>query len=89
MHEFDCMLKTVNIVWHKPLRLGEFAHLDCTVRRWGTSSFDVLIAGSVAGEPSFDTTIVYVSTTPGAPNVVPVPDWVRSALKQDEKLATT
>ncbi|NDG77143.1 MAG: hypothetical protein EBX51_04935 [Acidimicrobiia bacterium] len=42
----------------------------------------------VAGEPSFDTTIVYVSTTPGAPQVVPVPDWVRSALRQDEQLAT-
>jgi hypothetical protein len=29
-----------------------------------------------------------VSTTPGAPQVVPVPDWVRAALRQDEQLAT-
>jgi hypothetical protein len=42
----------------------------------------------VAGESSFDTTITYVSTTPGAPKVVPVPDWVRNALKQDEQLVT-
>ncbi|MFM8711826.1 MAG: hypothetical protein ACKOE7_00420 [Actinomycetota bacterium] len=41
----------------------------------------------MAGEASFDTTIVYVSTTPGAPTVVPVPDWVRSALREDEQLA--
>jgi acyl-CoA thioesterase FadM len=58
------------------------------VRRWGNSSFDVLISGRVAGESSFDTTITYVSTTPGAPKVVPVPDWVRNALKQDEQLVT-
>jgi len=87
MHEFDCMLKTVNIVWHRPLRVGEIASLDCHVTRWGNSSFDVTIHGHVAGEASFDTTIVYVSTTPGAPTVVPVPDWVRSALREDEQLA--
>ena len=88
MHEFDCMLKTVNILWQRPLRLGDTAQLDCTVRRWGNSSFDVLIAGGVAGEPSFETSIVYVSTTPGAPTAVPVPEWVRTALKQDEHLTT-
>ena len=88
MHEFDCMLKSVNVVWHRPLRLGDVAMLDCSVSRWGTSSFDVSIHGHVDGEPSFDTTIVYVSTTPGAPNVVAIPEWVRSAMAQDERLAT-
>lgn len=83
VHEFDCMLKTVNIVWHRPLRLGETVALDCRVARWGNSSFDVAIHGHVAGEPSFDCTITYVSTTPGAPTVTPVPDWVRGALGQD------
>ena len=86
MHEFDCMLKSVNIVWHRPLRLGDTATLDCVVTRWGNSSFDVLIRGHVAGEPSFDTAIVYVSTTPGAPKPIPVPEWVRSALRVDEEL---
>ena len=86
MHEFDCMLKSVNIIWHRPLRLGDIATLDCVVTRWGNSSFDVLIRGHVAGEPSFDTAIVYVSTTPGAPKATPVPAWVRSALRVDEEL---
>jgi acyl-CoA thioester hydrolase len=86
MHEFDCMLKSVNIIWHRPLRLGDIATLDCVVTRWGNSSFDVLIRGHVAGEPSFDTSIVYVSTTPGAPKPTPVPEWVRSALRVDEVL---
>ena len=84
MHEFDCMLKSVNIVWHRPLRVGEAASLDCRVTRWGTTSFDVAIHGHVAGEPSFDTSIVYVSTTPGAPTATPVPEWVKSALRDDE-----
>ena len=86
MHEFDCMLKSVNIIWHRPLRLGDIATLDCVVTRWGNSSFDVLIRGHVAGEPSFDTAIVYVSTTPGAPKATPVPEWVPSALRVDEEL---
>ena len=86
MHEFDCMLKSVNIIWHRPLRLGDIATLDCVVTRWGNSSFDVLIRGHVAGEPSFDTSIVYVSTTPGAPKPTPVPEWVRSSLRVDEEL---
>lgn len=86
MHEFDCMLKSVNIVWHRPLRAGDIAMLDCVVTRWGNSSFDALIRGHVAGEPSFDTAIVYVSTTPGAPKPTPVPEWVRSALRVDEEL---
>ena len=83
MHEFDCMLKTVNIVWHRPLRIGEIASLDCRVTRWGNTSFDVTLHGHVAGEPSFETTIVYVSTTPGAPTPVAVPDWVKAALSVD------
>lgn len=83
-HEFDCMLKSVNVVWHRPLRLGDVASLECSVTRWGNSSFDVSINGHVGDEPSFDTTIVYVSTTPGAPTVVPVPDWVREAFAVDE-----
>jgi acyl-CoA thioester hydrolase len=86
MHEFDCMLKSVNIIWHRPLRLGDIATLDCVVTRWGNSSFDVLVRGHVAGEPSFDTSIVYVSTTPGAPKPTPVPEWVRLSLRVDEEL---
>jgi hypothetical protein len=31
--------------------------------------------------------ITYVSTTPGAPKLAPVPDWVKSALRDDEQLA--
>lgn len=83
MHEFDCMLKSVTITWHRPLRVGDVATLQCTVARWGNTSFDVAIVGSVEGEPSFETRIVYVSTTPGAPRTVPVPDWVRQALAVD------
>ena len=64
-------------------RMPEF---DCVITRWGNSSFDVLIHGHVAGESSFDITIVYVSTTPGAPKPTPVPEWVRAALRVDEEL---
>jgi hypothetical protein len=47
----------------------------------------VAIRGQVAGETSFDAAIVYVSTTPGAPKVTPVPEWVKLALRDDEQFA--
>lgn len=83
MHEFDCMLKTVTITWHRPLRVAETVSIDCEVSRWGNSSFDVVVRGHVAGDSSFDASIVYVSTTPGAPRVTPVPEWVKAALATD------
>jgi acyl-CoA thioesterase FadM len=53
------------------------------VSRWGNTSFDVVVAMTVGGEPVFDCTITYVSTTPGAPKPVPVPPFVRSALERE------
>lgn len=89
MHEFDCMLKTVTITWHRPLRVAEVVSIDCEVSRWGNSSFDVVARGHVAGDPSFDASIVYVSTTPGAPKVTPVPEWVKDALAVDLRPAAS
>ena len=88
MNEFDCMLKTVAITWHRPLRVAEVVSIDCEVTRWGNSSFDVAALGSVAGVPSFDASIVYVSTTPGAPTVTPVPEWVKEAMAVDLRSAS-
>ena len=60
LHEFDCMLKTVNITWQRPLRVGETASLDCHVARWGNSSFDVVIDGHVAGESNRASDIIII-----------------------------
>ena len=77
---FDFMLKKAELVWHAPLFFGEIADLDCCVSRWGTTSFDVQIAGSASGTPRFDATMIYVSTVPHENRPQPVPEHVRAIL---------
>ena len=77
---FDFMLKKAELVWHAPLVFGETAELSCSVSRWGTTSFDVSIAGTVAGATRFDAAVTYVSTVPHENRPQPVPDAVRALL---------
>lgn len=77
---FDFMLKTAQGTWHKGATYGDIIHAVCEVSRWGRTSFDVTVQMSVREEPVFDCVITYVSTTPGAPTPVEVPDMVRRAL---------
>jgi len=77
---FDFMLKKAELVWHAPLVFGATADLDCSVSRWGNTSFDVSIEGSAGGEPRFSATITYVSTVPHENRPQPVPPSVRAAL---------
>lgn len=80
---FDFMLKSATGTWHAPARYGDTIDAECSVSRWGNTSFDVLVAMSVRGAPVFDCTITYVSTTPGAPTPTPVPATVRRALARE------
>ncbi len=77
---FDFMLKTAHGTWHKGASYGDIIEAACSVTRWGTTSFDVTVEMTVQNELVFDCVITYVSTTPGAPQPVPVPDNVKRAL---------
>ena len=77
---FDLMVKRATIEWHSPARLGDVVACDCQVTRWGTSSFDVEVAGSVGERPVFTAVLVQVSVVPGEARSTPVPERVRSAL---------
>lgn len=77
---FDFMVKKCTIEWRSAAVFGEILDLDVHVARWGTTSFDVRVFGVVGERPVFDATLVYVSTTPGAPVPVPVPGAVKAAL---------
>jgi acyl-CoA thioesterase FadM len=80
---FDFMLKTATGTWHKGATYGDIIHAACSVSRWGNTSFDVDVAMTVNEEPVFDCRITYVSTTPGAPTPVAVPEMVKRALSRD------
>lgn len=80
---FDFMLKTATGTWHKGAAYGDIIEAACSVTRWGTTSFDVSVSMTVRTELVFDCVITYVSTTPGAPQPVPVPERVKRALSQN------
>jgi acyl-CoA thioester hydrolase len=77
---FDFMLKTAQGTWHKGATYGDIITARCAVSRWGNTSFDVTVHMLVDEEPIFDCIITYVSTTPGAPKPVEVPEMIRRAL---------
>jgi acyl-CoA thioester hydrolase len=77
---FDFVLKRTTITWNAPLRFAETVDLDCSVSRWGRTSFDVDVVGAVAGEERFVCNVVYVSIDPVTQLPVPVPDRVRTVL---------
>ena len=79
---FDFMLKNTNLTWHAPVRFGDVLDMDARVSRWGNTSFDVSINGSVDGESRFDAVITYVSIDPVSQRPAPVPDVVKVALER-------
>jgi acyl-CoA thioester hydrolase len=77
---FDYMVKKAVIDWSAPARHGDVLVLRGYASRWGTSSFDLTVAGAVDGAPVFEGTLTCVSVTPGTHSPCPVPQRVRSAL---------
>lgn len=77
---FDVMVKKTVVTWYGGLTFGDVVDIDCSVPRWGTTSFDVLFAGSVDGEPRFDVVTTYVNVAPGTHTPAPVDDKIRAAL---------
>lgn len=77
---FDFMLKKATVEWSSPARYRDQLDLDVSASRWGTTSFDVTVEGSVGGRPAFTATIVYVAVDREAHTPVPVPDDLRAAL---------
>lgn len=80
---FDFMLKSTTLVWHSPARYGDVIEASAAVSRWGNTSFDVAIGGTVGDRSIFDATITYVSIDPASQRPVPVPELVRVALERD------
>lgn len=77
---FDFMVKKITLEWHSPARFGDVLVLRLGVDRWGTTSFDVAVAGAAGDRLVFTATLVYVSTTPGHATPTRVPEAVRAAL---------
>jgi acyl-CoA thioester hydrolase len=76
----DVVVKKATVEWQSPARRGEVLDLVPAVPRWGTSSFDLTVTGSVGDRPVFTATMLYVNVAPGTKTPAPVPEHVRAAL---------
>jgi 8-oxo-dGTP diphosphatase len=84
----DYMIKKATVEWSAPARRGDVLDLTAEVSRWGRTSFDVTVHGTVAGAEIFTAVETCISVTPGTHTPTPVPDDVRAALSADHVQAT-
>ena len=77
---FDFMVKKATVTWAGGSTFGDVLDLDCSVGRWGTTSFDVVVRGSVGGDERVEIVLVYVSVTPGMHTPCRVPESLKAAL---------
>jgi acyl-CoA thioesterase FadM len=77
---FDIMVKKAEVLWLAPCRVGEYIDLDVSVTRWGNTSFDIEVLGSVGGEQRFTCTEVQVCVDPKDYSPMAIPVVVREGL---------
>lgn len=77
---FDFMLKKTTGTWDAPVKFGDTFDMACSVTRWGNTSFDVRVEGTVSGEARFVGEFVYVSIDPVSQRPALIPSIVKDAL---------
>ena len=79
----DMMVKKATVEWHSSATHGEVLELVSAVSRWGTTSYDLTVKGSVGDRPVFTATMVYINVIPGTKTPAPVPDDIKAKLSTD------
>ena len=74
------MLVKATVEWQGSATYGDELVVRCGVSRWGRTSFQIRVEGSVADEPVFTADIVNVCVVPGTKDTQLVPDRLRAAL---------
>ena len=77
---WDVMLKSAAVTWEGPARWPEVLEIDCEVRRWGRTSFDVGFAMRVGARAVADAVVTYVSIDPTTQRPVEPPARVVDAM---------
>jgi acyl-CoA thioester hydrolase len=77
---WDIMVKKATVEWFGPAGLGDVLTLVPRVSRWGNTSFDVTIDGSVGERPVFQAVVLYVGVKMGTKEPMPTPEPFRAAL---------
>lgn len=77
---WDLMLKKATVEWHGPAGIGDVLAIDIGVDRWGHTSFDIGLDGSVGERPVFSAVITYVGVRAGTKETMPPPPAIRALL---------
>ncbi len=75
---WDVMVKRADVTWDGAARVHDDLAIALSVRRWGTSSFDVAFEGTVKGSSVFTAVLTYVAVLTGSTETVRVPDEFRA-----------
>ncbi len=77
---FDFMVKKATLTWSAGSTYRDTIDLDCSVVRWGTTSFDVRFDIKVREDTIVEIVLTYVGVVPGTTTTMAVPEPFRSAL---------
>ncbi len=77
---FDFMVRHAQIDWRGSATYGDTMLIDCAVKRWGNTSFDVRFDVNVRGVTVVEIVLTYVGVRPGTTDTIPVPEGFRRAL---------
>lgn len=86
--EFDFVLAKTTMEYKKPARLWDWLQIWSRVKVIGNSSFtmEFLITKEGENKPILTAEIIYVSYSTKLDKAVPVPDFIRTRIKQFEKM---
>jgi acyl-CoA thioester hydrolase len=77
---FDFMVRHAEVDWRGSATYGDTMQIDCSVQRWGTTSFDVRFDIKVHEQIVVEIVITYVGIDPGTKTKAVVPEAFRAAL---------
>jgi acyl-CoA thioester hydrolase len=80
--DWDIMVKKASVEWHGAAGLGDVLTLVPKVTRWGNTSFDVTVDGSVGPRPVFQAVLLYIGVKMGTKEPAPPPSNIRAALSR-------
>jgi acyl-CoA thioester hydrolase len=83
----EMMVKKATVEWYSSATHGDTLELVPAVTRWGTTSYDVAVTGSVGDRPVFTATLVYINVIPGTRTPAPIPEHIKEAFAAHEATA--
>ncbi len=77
---YEVMVKRAEVTWSSPARLGDAVDLGVEVTRWGNTSMNVLVTGTVGERAVFTADVTHVRVDPETWAATPFTERERAIL---------